>query len=140
MRVRRERRLRIEHLEVIENNCTVSMRKRFPKHLRACVSVKINKLLNSFASASGSILWPVPTRLLNGHDQQQLTVPSASPPPPPPPAPPPPLPLPPSPLPRSSVQFSMPYPNCSTRMLHFCSRSDTRSGHTFKDLWQNANK
>lgn len=56
---------------VIANNWTVSMRKRFPKHLRACVSVRINKLLNivaipwsrgacccPLASANDAHYWP----------------------------------------------------------------------------------
>lgn len=63
-------------------------------------------------------VWPTQAtliRLLNGHDQQQLTVlpnpktlilpPTA---------------VPPAAPPQSSLHFSMPCRNCSTRMLHSC--------------------
>lgn len=131
----------IEHLGVIANNWTVSMRKRFPKHLRACVSVRINKLLNIVAIPWWMLhvvaLWPLRTMPTDHRTVRHkralafsmaMTSNSSR--------------CAPFPSPLSSnIQFSMPCRNCSTRMLCCCCPClDTSSGHTFKDLWQNANK
>lgn len=131
----------IEHLGVIANNWTVSMRKRFPKHLRACVSVRINKLLNIVAIPWWMLhvvaLWPLRTMPTDHRTVWHNTALAFS------------MAMTsnssrcapfPSPL-SSNIQFSMPCRNCSTRMLCcWCPCLDTSWGHTFKDLWQNANK